>query len=61
VPNPTKDRTRAGANLNVWLPNHLVEAFETLCAEESRTKTAQLTIILREYLRQQGRLPPPPA
>ena len=60
VSQSTEGRIRAGINLNVYLPDDLMRAFLALCAEEARTKTAQLTIILRDYLRQHGRWPAQP-
>ena len=53
------ERVRDGRNLNVWLPQELMDAFDALRAEKTRrTKTAEVTVMFEEYLRAQGFWPP---
>lgn len=50
-------RRRSGVNLNVWLPQHLMEAFERLLARTRRSKTTEAEIMMEKYLKDEGELP----
>ncbi len=52
-------RVRKGTNLNVWLPDDLMEAFESLRAENRRTHKAEVEVMMEDYLKRHGRWPPP--
>jgi hypothetical protein len=56
---PDEPRVRAGVNLNVWLPEDVMRAFEELREEDARTKTAQVLVIFKDYLKRRGKWPPP--
>jgi hypothetical protein len=52
-------RHRSGKNLNVWLRDELVDAFEDVRKESRRSKTAELELALEAYLKSLGRVVPP--
>lgn len=58
-PKVDKPRERTGASLNVWLDPALIAAFADSCRAARRTKKAHLEAILEEFLRREGRFPPP--
>ena len=47
-------RQRAGQNLNVWLSDELMDAFEQMLARTRRTKTAEVEVMMEEYLKNAG-------
>jgi hypothetical protein len=54
----TAPRARIGRNLNVWISDDLMQAFETLRAKTRRTVKAEVEVILETYLGEQGLWPP---
>ena len=50
-------RPRVGEALNVWIATELMQEFKKVCAEDLRTQTAQLTLILRDYLQRRRARP----
>jgi hypothetical protein len=53
-PRPEPPRERLGVNLNVWLPAELMAAFEEMRSVTVRTKTAEATVMMMEYLKAHG-------
>jgi len=51
-------RGRIGVNLNVWLPDELMAAFEALRKKTRRTKTAEVMVMMEEYLASKKLWPP---
>ncbi|MDE2097208.1 MAG: hypothetical protein KGL39_08170 [Patescibacteria group bacterium] len=54
----TKPRTRAGQNLNVWLPDDIMDAFERLLGKTRRTRTAEVQLMMEQHLQANGLWPP---
>jgi hypothetical protein len=50
-------RTREGVNLNVWLSAELMQAFESFREKTRRTKTAEIEVMMEEYLAKNGHWP----
>lgn len=57
---PTKPsaRARTGQNLNIWLSDPLMDAFEQALARSRRTKTAEVEVMMEAYLAGLGLWPP---
>lgn len=62
VPPPEQDagegRQRIGQNLNVWIPDELMAAWEAYRKTTRRTKTAETVLMMEEYLKARGLWPP---
>jgi len=58
APSEAKPRSRKGQNINVWLPDDLLAAFERQLGKTRRTKTAEIQIMMEQYLEQAGLWPP---
>lgn len=46
---------RVGSNLNVWLPDSIMYAFNELRRETGRSKTTETLFMMREYLANHGK------
>lgn len=56
----TEPRQRVGQNLNVWLPDALMDAFERQLGRSRRTRTAEVEVMMEQYLTQLGLWKPTP-
>lgn len=57
---PKPKQVRKGTNLNVWLNEELMAAFNLLIGQTRRTLTAETELMMESHLRANGLWPPKP-
>jgi hypothetical protein len=53
----TTSRIRTGRNLNVWISEDLMDAFDDLRARTRRTVKAEIEVMMEKYLGEEGLWP----
>lgn len=54
----TSSRVRVGRNLNTWISEDLMNAFDELRARTRRTVKAEVEVMMEKYLAEEGLWPP---